>query len=104
MGDMTVVKIRAELANGEVYVGPIMGNGGMIGSGALHAGYKLAGKQASRMIRLCQDCVVDGRDLPVFEPRPGHVAIYPDFCAETDGERVYIPIDGTTFSIEPVSS
>lgn len=100
---MTVVRIRAELANGEVYVGPIMGNGGMIGSGALHAGQEIAGAQAMSVLRICRRRAVDGRDLPVFEPKQGHVAIYPDFCAATDGERVYIPIDGTTFSIEPVT-
>lgn len=96
---MIAVKIRAELADGKVHVGPIMGNGGMIGSGALHAGRDRAEKQAMRVLRLCQDRAVDGRTLPVFEPRAGHVAIYPDFCAETDGPRLNVPLVGTTFTI-----
>lgn len=96
---MIAVKIRAELADGKVHVGPIMGNGGMMGSGALHVGRERAEAQALRVLRLCQDRVADGRELPVFEPKPGHVAIYPDFCAATDGKRIYIPLAGTSFTI-----
>lgn len=101
---MIAVKIRAELADGKVHVGPIMGNGGMIGSSTLHVGRELAERQALYVLRLCQDRVADGRGLPVFEPKPGHVAIYPHFSASTDGERIYIPLAGTTFTIEAAAA
>ncbi len=97
---MMAVRIKATLATGETITGPIMGNGGMVGSGALCHGAKSAGRQALRSLRVAQSRAADGLHLPIFEPSPGHVAIYPDFSAATDGERIEIPLAGTTFSIE----
>lgn len=39
------------------------------------------------------------RKLPIFEPRPGCVAMYPASSPESDGERVVVPLAGTRFSI-----
>lgn len=94
------MRIRAELKSGKVYVGPIAGNGGMIGSGAAHVSHKLASKYVLNLLRLSRERAELGTRLPIFEPKPGHVAIYPDYCAETDGERVEIPFDGTILSVE----
>ena len=99
---MIAVRIKAELATGLTIVGPIMGNGGMVGSGALCHGAESASRQAMRSLRAAQDRAADGLHLPIFEPKPGHVAIYPDYSAATDGDRIEIPLVGTTFSIEGI--
>ncbi len=95
-----IVRIRAELSTGEIFTGPIMGSGGgMLGSGVIHNGYDFAGKLALDVLRLANRCAEIRASLPVFEPRRGHVAIYPDFCAESDGGRIEIPVAGTAFTV-----
>lgn len=94
-----VVRIRAELETGETLVGPIMGNGGMVGSGALCSGRELANAQALNALRIAKDRAAENDHLPIFEPTPGCVALYPDYCGESDGERVNVPLAGTQFSI-----
>jgi hypothetical protein len=95
-----VIKLRARLADGREIVGPIMGNGGMLGSGTLCAGRERASQAALKDLALCRRLVEDGRPLHIFEPSSGHVASYPDFSATENGERVEVPIEGTSFSIE----
>lgn len=95
-----VVRIRAELETGEVLTGPVMGNGGMVGSGAMHAGRGLAARQALHTLRIAKLRATEGRRLQIFEPAPGCVAIYPDHGPASDGERVVIPLAGTEFSVE----
>ena len=91
-----VVKIRATLKTGEVLTGPVMGCGGMIGGGAMHAGRDLA---ALRELRVAKLRAAEGQRLQIFEPAPGCIAIYPDHGPACDGKRVVIPLDGTEFSV-----
>ena len=96
---MDVVRIRARLASGRTIVGPIMGHGGMIGSGLLHRGLEFAAFAALSRLQKLQNWVVgSGCRPPIFEPKPGHVAIYPA-SASDDGGYIAIPIKGTKFSI-----
>lgn len=96
-----VVRIRAELETGEVLTGPVMGNGGWIGNGAMHAGQARADRQALRALHIAKLRAAEGRRLQIFEPSEGCIAIYPDHGPVSDGERVIIPLAGTEFSIMP---
>lgn len=93
------VQIRVTLATGEVYQGPIQGNGGKLGSGALHAGHELAEQETRRRLEAAQRLAADGRDTGLFEPTPGHLAIYPGCNEATDGEHIAVPIAGSTFEV-----
>jgi hypothetical protein len=96
-----VIRIRATLADGTVYVGPIQGSGGRIGSGALHAGREAAARDAERTLGRVQRRAARGKDTGVYEPEPGHLAIFPEETAEGPGRQVVIPIHGTRFEVEP---
>lgn len=95
------IRIKATLADGTVYVGPIQGSGGRVGSGALHAGYEAAARDAIRTLGRAQRRAAKGKDTGLYEPKPGHLAIYPNETAASAGPEVVIPIVGTTFSVEP---
>lgn len=101
---MDVVKIRAETSDGQVYVGPIMGNGGMLGSRALQAGLEIGEELALNMLRICQERDANDETIPIFQPLVGHVALYPGYCAATDGPQIDIPLAGTTFTIDRSST
>ena len=96
------IRIRAELSDGQVLVGPIMGNGGMLGSGALYCGIDAAERQALRALGLNRLRVSTGKPLSIFEPSPGHVMIYPDYSPASDGKGVPILLRGTKFEISMI--
>lgn len=95
------IHIKATLATGAIHVGTIQGNGGRIGSASLHAGYALACKSALETLDLCKRLLETHPDraLPVYEPRSGHVAMYPNDCARSQGIAIAIPLAGTSFAI-----
>lgn len=96
---MVVVRIRAQTADGRVVIGPVRGRGGMVGTGSLHAGYQVAAAAAATTIARSVRLATKQRDTGLYEPEPGHVAMYPDFCAESDGEPVIVPLLGTSWSV-----
>jgi hypothetical protein len=65
--------------NGRPLVGPVRGCGGMVGS--------LERLQAARRLAM------QGRPHGLHEPIAGHVAVFPDYCAESDGEPVHVPLE-----------
>lgn len=92
-----VVRIKATLADGRSFEGPIQGSGGKLGSGALHAGYVHAVNEAMKRLAGATRLAARGRSTGIFEPESGCVAIYPEFSAESDGERVIVPLKDTVF-------
>jgi hypothetical protein len=94
-----VIKFKVTLADGRQFVGPIQGNGGKIGSGSLFLG----SAQARRIAQNQMDaiCRLSARGFRTshycFQPRSGHVAVYPGYSTESDGKRAAVPIKGTTF-------
>ncbi len=66
---------------GETVEGSVMGaGGGMV-------------TYADDVERACRRHRV-GRPHGLFEPSPGKVAVFPDYCAERDGVPVLVPISG----------
>lgn len=75
-------------------VGPIMGNGGMLGDGASHLPPTKQAQIALHNLRAIQRFHKRGRDISrvVYAPLPGHLALYPEFCAASSGPMVPIPV------------
>jgi hypothetical protein len=96
-----VVKFKVTTGDGRQFVGPIQGNGGKIGSGSLFLGISEARRIAqNQMDALCRLAARGFRTSHYcFQPRAGYVAVYPDYSNEGDGERVDVPIRGTTFEV-----
>lgn len=93
--------IRALLADGHVFEGPIQGNGGKLGDGTAYLGAERATGAAIDQIRQVQRLHANGRPTGVYEPQPGHVALYPDWNGWGDGPPVAVPLSGTTFEVPP---
>ena len=94
-----IVRFRVTMPNGRIIVGPIHGSGGMSGSGALHAGLSFAQKHALAAIRQAQRLARRGRRTHVYEPEPGCVAVYPDYCAAKNGHAAPVPLLESTFAV-----
>jgi len=71
-----MIRIKATLATGEVYVGPIQGNG--VGSGALHVSDEAGERDALQALARIQRLHLRGKTTGIFEPEPGCLAIYPN--------------------------
>ena len=100
---LSKVIVSAMLSDGRVLHGPIQGNGGYLGTGALWISGAVAMDAAARDLRIAAHRVSGG--LPIrhmFEPEPGCVAMYPDDCPEGRGEVVVIPVAGTRFEVTGV--
>lgn len=93
------IRFRVTLASGRIVEGPIQGNGGKLGGGSMHAGHGRARAAAIRSLDAALRAAHDGRDIGIFEPRPGHAAIYPDYCAESDGIYEPIPLEGLVYEV-----
>lgn len=93
--------LRATLPDGRTFEGPIQGNGGKLGDGTAYMGDELATGAAIDQIRKVQRLHADGRPTGIYEPQPGHVAIYPDWSGFGDGVPVCIPLESTTFEVPP---
>jgi hypothetical protein len=73
------------LAGGETITGPVKGAGGFINTLArLNAAARMAAQ---------------GRETGMYEPKPGHVAVYPDFCAWSDGRAVTVSLLTSTWTV-----
>ena len=75
------------LASGEVVTGPVHGAGGPVGT--------IARLNAARRMALM------GRSTGIVEPEPGCVAVYPDFCAWSDGPMRVVSLLTSTWTEEP---
>lgn len=84
--------------------GPIRGAGGMLGFAAAHRPAPERDKDALETLLAVQRVYErKGHQSRLYEPQPGHVAVYPDFSAISDGEPVAVPLKGTRFALAPLS-
>lgn len=95
------IRFRATLADGTVVEGPIQGNGGRLGSGALHAGREAARREAAKSLALAQRNARRNRPVAIYEPQSKHVAMYPAETPEDQGEPVAVPLLDTVFEVLP---
>lgn len=72
------------LATGALVTGPVQGSGGVIGSGE----HNLARLQTQTRRANA------GEPLGIYEPRPGHVVMYPHYSAHDTGEPVEVDLRG----------
>lgn len=93
------IRLRADLADGRVMVGPVKGCGGFLGGGTLHAGREKAGAAALAQIGRATTAASEGRSHGYAEPKPGHVSMCPDFNAFGSGDPVAVPLRGTRWSV-----
>lgn len=84
---MTLVRIKATLADGRTLIGPIGGAGGMLGAGVPD---HRAADYAMKRIRGLQQLVPNGS-----------IQIFPDHSAAGDGNPIRIPLNGTDFEVLP---
>lgn len=42
-----------------------------------------------------------GRDTHLYEPAPGHVVVYPDYSAKSNGPSVAVNLKGATVEVVP---
>jgi hypothetical protein len=80
--------------------GPIRGSGGMLGYAMAHCSAKDRDAESLRILLAVQRVYArKGSQNRVYEPAPGHVAVYPDYDAAGDGEPVLVPLTGTRLTI-----
>jgi hypothetical protein len=73
------------LPDGSTVVGPVRGAGGFVSS-------ELRMLAAERCARI-------GRPTGIYEPRPGFVAVYPDFSARDDGAPVFVKLASASWRL-----
>jgi hypothetical protein len=95
------VRFRARLHDGTIVDGPIQGSGGEIGNASLHLGQTHANKLALERLLAAQRLYRDRGQCFIYEPEPGHVAMFPQWSLESRGEAVLVPLVGTVFTIAP---
>jgi hypothetical protein len=96
---VTYVRFKATLEDGSVVIGTIQGNGGMVGAGASHLRFDEQCQVALQKINGAQRVNQRNRASGLYEPTPGHFAMYPQCNAESNGEMVSVPIRGTRFEL-----
>ena len=74
-------------ANGTKTCGVVQGNGGVDVS---HARLEAAVRNATR-----------GRDTGMYEPKPGYIAMFPNYCAAANGRRVVVSLVGAHVEVAP---
>ena len=82
-------------------MGPIQGNGGKIGNSALYLGLAATRDIALRDLRKQIGRAKDHRSIQIYEPKPFHVAIYPDYSDEGDGEPLAVSLLDDHFELAP---
>jgi hypothetical protein len=75
-----------KLADGRVVVGAVHGAGGLIGCGP---------QNASR-VRAAIKRATEGKSLNVYEPKFGHIAMYPSATTADAGPVEYVDVRGAT--------
>jgi hypothetical protein len=78
---MAIDKFTLKLADGSVVTGAIHGSGGII-----------RGERGAERIRKSIKLADDGRDLGVYEPRPGHVRMYLNYTAAESGGPIDVDL------------
>lgn len=74
---MSVTRFRFH-HDGRDIIGPVRGAGGFVAS-------------VTRLL-LAKERAAKGMRLNIYEPNPGHVAVFPDYCAAGDGAPVVVPL------------
>ena len=89
-GAVSAARFRLTGAGFDV-TGPVQGNGGPV--------------QRLGQLQAAQRCALEGSPTGLYEPRPGHVCVYPDFTATDNGREFHVPLtDGTLLEAVPLSS
>jgi hypothetical protein len=74
-------RYAVRLADGTIVRGPVHGCGGTI-----------RGEDGLRRLRLSIRRAKDGDAIPLYEPKAGHVRMYPNYSADGDGEPVDVDL------------
>lgn len=83
----TPVRFAIRPAGGRQVIGVVHGNGGVLGSDPAHAAEDL------RRLRVAVTRATLGDPLVgLFEPKPGHVRVYPSYSALGDGPAVDVSL------------
>lgn len=83
---MNAARFEITLADGRVVVGPVHGAGGVLNGDAGNLRrIEVAIERATRG---------DTRRRSLYEPRPGHARVYPDYCAASNGDPVDVNLAG----------
>jgi hypothetical protein len=69
------------LADGSIVVGPVQGCGGV-----------LRWNEGRDRLQLDTERARAGEELSVYEPKPGHVRVYPDYSAAGNGDPVDVDL------------
>ena len=75
------------------------GSGGKIGYGFSHLEPEVRDAWSLKRLRKAIDWAERGDPTGLYEPKPGHVAVYPDYCAKTDGRKVVVKLAGAKIKL-----
>jgi hypothetical protein len=81
---MSTPRFRIITKRGKVVTGVVQGSGGSI--------------ETLARLRGVISLATRGRDSGIYEPKPGHAAVYPNFNAHGDGKMVAVDMRGATAS------
>lgn len=74
---MSTPRFTFALPDGSKVTGPVHGSGGMADAAELQRAARRHGA---------------GKPTGLIEPKPGHVVVYPQYCAISDGPCMWLPI------------
>jgi hypothetical protein len=82
---------RFKLADGRVVVGAVQGSGGVIGGRSV-----AEATDGVRRLRVAIKRAEEGERTGIYEPKPGHACLYPEYSFASQGPRISIPLVGAT--------
>jgi hypothetical protein len=85
----TIYKITTR--DGQTVAGRVQGNGGMLGGDS--------SRKALGGLNELRQAASGEYPFGGYEPKPGHVRVYPEFSANGNGPSVDVPIVGATVEI-----
>ncbi len=88
----SVTWFRFSRAGAADVVGPVQGCGG-----------KISGRDALPRLLAAQRAAIDGSPLTIYEPDMGHVRVSPGYCADGDGDDVFIALADWTITVVDLS-
>lgn len=95
-----VVRFRCVLKDGSEVVGPIMGNGGMLGDICAHLSESMQQAVAKDVLKfVVRRLRTADKQHRIYEPAPNYCAVYPNYSAESDGDPVAVNLLATKFEV-----
>lgn len=93
------VRFKITTASGVIFTGPVHGSGGLLGAGASQCAPDVQEEGALNFLRREIMHANEGEPLCIYEPKPGHCALKPNYNGQSDGVTIFVPLKGATAEV-----